>query len=100
MSTAEVVTTGLLLVFGLLILITGVLYVLPLILNLPARLLSRKKAKKVASVPALAETDASGIPGEIIAAIMAAITAEEEAQGVPYGNFRVVSFKKIGRKAR
>ena len=99
MSTAEVVTTGLLLVFGLLILITVVLYVLPLILNLPV-LLSRKKEKKVVPETAPVETDASGIPGEIIAAIMAAISAEEEAQGVPYGNFRVVSFKKIGRKAR
>lgn len=99
MSTAEVVTTGVLLVFGLLVLITCVLYILPLILNLPARL-AQKKAKKAVVETAPAETAQSGIPGEIIAAIMAAITAEEEAQGVPYGNFRVVSFKKIGRKAR
>ena len=43
------------------------------------------------------ETNA-GIPGEILAAIMAAIAAEEEAQGTPYGNFRVVAFRRIGRK--
>lgn len=98
MSTAEVVTTGLLLVFGLLILITGVLYLLPLLLNLPARLACKKKPILPVEKPVSDEVDESGIPGEIVAAIMAAITAEEEGQGVSACNFRVVSFKKIGRK--
>ena len=97
MSTAEVVATGLLLVFALLVLITVVLYILPLLLNLPARL-AQKKEKKVSVETTSAETVQSGIPGEILAVIMAAIRAEEEAAGVPYGNFRVVAFKKIGRK--
>jgi hypothetical protein len=98
MSTAEVVTTGLLLVFGLLILITGVLYLLPLLLNLPARLVRKKKTMVPAAESVPAKADDSHIPGEILAAIMAAITAEEEGQGVSACNFRVVSFKKIGRK--
>ncbi len=93
MSTAEVVATGSVLVFTLLILITVVLYILPLFLNG-----FRKKEKPVLEEPAQTAEISSGIPGEIIAAIMAAIAAEEEASGVPYGNFRVVAFKKIRRK--
>ncbi len=94
MSTAEVVTIGLVLVFALLVLITCVLYILPLFLNT-----SRKEEKVVAAAePPKAEEKNSGIPGEVIAAIMAAIAAEEEVQGVPYGNFRVVAFRRIGRK--
>ncbi len=100
MSTAEVVAIGLILVFALLILITGVLYLLPMLL----RLMERSKARETCiPVPEFKEVPASvqapkQDEQEIIAAIMAAISMEEEARGVPYGNFRVVSFKRIGRK--
>ncbi|MBR5501006.1 MAG: OadG family protein [Clostridia bacterium] len=97
MSTAEVVTTGILLVFGLLVLITLVLYILPLVLSIPKRMSRKPKTPAPQSV-VQASTSRSDIPEEIVAAIMAAIAAEEEAQGVPYGNFRVVAFKRIGRK--
>lgn len=100
MSTAEVVAIGLILVFGLLILITGVLYLLPILL----RLLEGSK-KDTGCIPAPASKEPPACmqtpkkdEQEIIAAIMAAISMEEEAQGVLPGNFRVVSFKRIGRK--
>ncbi len=99
MSIAEVVTTGLLLVFGLLILITGILYLLPHTLRLLG--LGKKEVQRV--VPQQANTESlpvqtSADETQIVAAIMAAISAHEESLGNPSGTFRVVSFKRIGGK--
>lgn len=101
MTIAEVVTTGLLLVFGLLVLIIGVLYLLPLVL----RLLGINRKKEVKPVARPEEPPKVPEPvkvysneSQIVAAIMAAITAYEEAQSNPRSNFRVVSFKRIERR--
>lgn len=104
MSIVQVVIIGFVLVFLMLILITGVLFLLPQVLRLfgltgPAKS-SVKKEKKGQAAPSesqpAAETVSDRNSDEIIAAIIAAITAGEEAEGVPYGNFRVVSFRRVG----
>ncbi len=102
MTIGEVVTTGLLLVFALLVLITGILYLLPQILRLIG--LGKKKdtpkqaAPKESPAPVQAQASSDSDESQIVAAIMAAISAYEESLGNPSGNFRVVSFKKIGRR--
>ncbi len=100
MTIGEVVATGLLLVFALLVLITGVLYLLPQILRLIGLGKKKETPKQTApkESPAPVQAQASSDESQIVAAIMAAIAAYEESLGNPSGNFRVVSFKKIGRR--
>lgn len=93
MSTAEVVATGLILVFSILLLITGILYIFPYVL----RLLGASGTKKtVKTEPEQDKPEAEGPAPELIIAIMAAIAADQDAEGVPYGNFRIASFRRLG----
>lgn len=87
MSDTEIIITGLIIVAALLVLVK-------IIQHFRKEQPEEQGAPVTETVP---QNNAAHIPGEVIAAIMAAITAEEEAQGVPYGNFRVVAFRRIGR---
>lgn len=101
MTITEVVTTGSLLVFGLLVLIIGVLYLLPIILRLfgiGGKKESKPTPKPIEQPKMPEQPKAPSNESQIVAAIMAAITAYEEAQGNPRSNFRVVSFKRIERR--
>lgn len=97
-STAQVVIIGLVLVFALLLLITGILFLLPKVIGL----FTKKKNKATqapADVQAAEDTDTQTDDGELAAVIAAAI-AQAEADSDGSGrksSFRVVSFRRVGK---
>ena len=82
---------GLIIVFGVLAIIMLVLYVSKFIFSRETK--PKKTEEKTEAVKNQAEEPAQNDDGEVVAAIIAAITAMREEEG-NVGAFRVVSFKR------
>lgn len=102
MSTAEVVLIGVLFVFAMLLMITGILFLLPLIVGNIEKLSEKKKSKtenkneNIKDVPAVNgdnEPENETNDDELIAVITAAIESYNSAVG-SQRSFRVVSLKR------